>query len=100
MTNTPKPTPPRLTLPDLPRLPDVAPDLTGHIDAALFLLARADRHATDAIACRMLDDHQRAGQFRERERMCLKRADLLVEISKAEALDHIAQRLDRIALGL
>lgn len=127
MTTTPKPTPPPTThgrpaharagartvvhtaesipdtaglaLPTIPATPDVAPDTLGHIDAALALMARADQHAADAMACRALDEHGMAGRFAERERMCMKRADLLVEISKAEALDHIAQRLDRIALA-
>lgn len=111
MTTTPKPTPPRrpvtvptpprvdVTLPTLPTTPDVAPDLLGHIDAALALMARADQHAADSMACRALDEHGLAGRFTERERMCMKRADLLVQISQAESLDYIAHRLDRIALG-
>lgn len=104
MTTTPKPTPPRrrptLALPTLPTTPDTVPDLLGHLDAAHALMAHADQHAADAIACRALDEHGLAGQFRERERLALKRADLLVAIHHAEALDHCADALNRIALGL
>lgn len=115
MTNThrPVPTPPRhrdpesfaaaaaagLSLPPLPMEPDRVPDTLGHIAGALTLMAHADQHAAAAIECRALEDHQRAGQFRERERMALKRADLLVAIAHAEALDHIAADLNRLALG-
>jgi len=104
MTTTPKPTPPRrlptaLTTPPPPGAHVPVPDTMGHLDAALLMLAMADQYAADAVTARLADDHQMAGQYRERERACMKRADLLVEISKAEALDHIAQRLDRIALS-
>jgi len=101
MTTTPKPQPPRrpLTLPTLPTTPDLVPDLVGHLDAAHALMAHADQHAADAITCRLLERHDLAGQFRERERLALKRADLLVAIHQAEAADHIAQSLSRLALG-
>lgn len=105
---TPKPTPPRsdfaraaagLALPTLPTSPDVASDTLGHIDAAMVLMAHADQHAADAMACRALDEHGMAGRFAERERMCMKRADLLVAMAQVEALDHIAADLNRLALN-
>ena len=106
-SNHPKPTPPptspsadRIYGPPAPTAPDPIPDTLGHIDAALALLAAADLHATHTMGYRALDDHQMAGRFAEQQRACMKRAELLVAIAQAEALDHIAQRLDRIALGL
>lgn len=127
MTTTPKPTPPpaRYTCACGARCNDVADapssvdnpcpvggfhawrttaapptETLGHIAAALALLAEADLHGEDARTARSMEQHSLAGQFRERERMCLKRAELLVSVAQADALSDIADAARRIALAL
>lgn len=69
---------------------------------ALTYLASADDHAANAREARALDTpeaHRVAGRFREEERLCLKRAEILSSIAQAQALADLANSHNTIALA-
>lgn len=73
---------------------------TDPITLALTHLASADHHAAAARTHRDDDEHKAAGLRREAERLCLKRAEILVGVAQARALDDLAQTASRIGLAL
>lgn len=73
--------------------------LTDPLALALTNLASADHHAETARMHRTAQDHSAAGVRRESERLCLKRAEILAAVAQAQALDAIADSLNRIALA-
>lgn len=72
---------------------------TDHIAQATTYLATADDHAASAEAARDAEQHSLAGRYRERERLALKRAEILAAIAHAEALDDLADAAQRLALS-
>ncbi len=76
-----------------------AAHLTDPLTLALTNLASADHHAEAARDLRDRAEHSDAGKRRESERLCLKRAEVLAAVATAQALDSIAESLNRIALA-
>ncbi len=72
---------------------------TDPITLARTNLASADHHAEAARALRDEGEHSDAGKRREAERLCLKRAEVLALVAQAEALESVAESLNRIALA-
>lgn len=81
--------------------------VTDPIARALTYIAQADEHSVEAERLRNLADdatnratlHALAGRHRERERGCLKRAEVLAQIATAQALADVADSGHTIALA-